>query len=227
MAVAVHTSCGGGDSDEFSPSPTPTPPPTPTPVQPGAPSITVGLSEVNVFGGAKVEQKDSTLLIGGEKTAWWTSPQSKIKTVYLTFNGSPFFFGNQLNEKGTLSLFVENHAGKSANRDITVKSDGIYGIADIGSMQVDQPKDLLAGLTFAPGVELQKVEIEQDGQRTEIADPHSYMPEYPGQCSLIFTVKVKSGSTAEVKAENLLIKPLEYTALAINNLQPKEILPIV
>lgn len=93
MTVAVLSSCGGGDSDEFSPTP------TPTPVVPGAPTITVAPGEVNVFGGAKVEQKDSTLLIGGEKTAWWTSPQSKVKTVYLTFNGSPFFFGNQISEK--------------------------------------------------------------------------------------------------------------------------------
>lgn len=84
-------------------------------------------------------------------------------------------------------------------------------------MQVDQPKDLLAGLTFAPGVELLKVEIEQDGQRTEIADPHSYMPEYPGQCSFIFTVKVKGGSTAEVKADNLTIKPLDYQEVVIKN----------
>ena len=68
-------------------------------VQPGAPTITVAMDEVNVFGGAKVEQKDSTLLIGGEKVAWWTSPRSKVANVFLTFNGETFFFGSSLNEK--------------------------------------------------------------------------------------------------------------------------------
>lgn len=112
---------------------------------------------------------------------------------------------------------MENQAGKSASRDITVSADGIYGIADIGSLQVDQPKDLLASLTFAPGVELQKVEIEQDGQRKEINDPQHFTPDYPGECSFVFTVKVKSGDTAEVKTENLTIKPLDYQEVVIKN----------
>lgn len=219
MAVAVLGSCGGGDSDESSPTP------TPTPVVPGAPTITIAPGEVNVFGGAKVEQKDSTLLIGGEKAAWWTSPRSKVTNVHLTFNGKAFFFDNLLSEEWTLTLFVENEAGKSASRDIMVKADGIYGIADIGPLQVDQPKDLLAGLTFAPGVKLQKVEIEQDGQRSEIADPHSYTPEYPGECSFIFTVKVKDDNTTEVRADNVTIKPLEYKAIEIENINPETLMP--
>lgn len=223
MAVAVLSSCGGGDSDESSPTPTP----TPTPVVPGAPTITIAPGEVNVFGGAKVEQKDSTLLIGGEKAAWWTSPRSKVTNVHLTFNGKAFFFDNLLSEEWTLTLFVENEAGKSASRDITVKADGIYGISDIGPLQVDQPKDLLAGLTFAPGIEMLKVEIEQDGQRIEINDPHSYTPEYPGECSFIFTVKVKDGNTTEVRADNVTIKPLEYKAMEITNINPETLMPKV
>jgi hypothetical protein len=120
---------------------------------------------------------------------------------------------------------VENEAGKSASRDITVKADGIYGIADIGPLQVDQPKDLLAGLTFAPGIEMLKVEIEQDGQRIEINDPHSYTPEYPGECSFIFTVKVKDDNTTEVRADNVTIKPLEYKAMEITNINPEDLMP--
>ena len=112
---------------------------------------------------------------------------------------------------------MENQAGKSASRDITVSADGIYGIANIGSLQVDQPKDLLAGLTFASGIELLKVEIEQDGLRTEINDPHSFTPEYPGECSFIFTVKVKDGNTMEVRADNVTIKPLDYQEVVIKN----------
>lgn len=93
MAVALLGSCGGSDNDDFPPTP------TLTPVVPGAPTITLAPSEVNVFGGAKVEQKDSSLFIGGEKVAWWTSPNSKVTNVHLTFNGKAFFFDNQLSEK--------------------------------------------------------------------------------------------------------------------------------
>ena len=106
-----------------------------------------------------------------------------------------------------------------------MKADGIYGIADIGPLQVDQPKDLLAGLTFAPGIEMLKVEIEQDGLRTEINDPHSFTPEYPGECSFIFTVKVKDDNTTEVRADNVTIKPLEYKAMEITNINPETLMP--
>ena len=85
MTVSVAAGCGGDDDNGGGKA-------APTPYY-SAPSIMVGQSEVTVFGGAKsVEQKDSTLLIGGEKVAWWTSPSSKVKTVSLTFNGIPFSF---------------------------------------------------------------------------------------------------------------------------------------
>lgn len=82
---------------------------------------------------------------------------------------------------------------------------------------MDQETNLLENLTFANGLELVKIEIEQDGHRTEIADPHSYTPEYPGQCTLIFTVKGKNGDTAEVKVDNLTIKPLDYKEVTVRN----------
>ena len=84
-------------------------------------------------------------------------------------------------------------------------------------MQVDKEVDLLAHITFAPGVELLKVETEQDGQRTEIADPHAFTPEYPGTLTLVFTVKSKSGSIAEVTVDNLTVKPLDYSEAKIND----------
>ena len=85
---------------------------------------------------------------------------------------------------------------------------------------------MLSYLTFATGVELTKTEILFEGQRTEIADPKRFTPEFPGACSLIFTIK-KDGTTSEVKAENLSIKPLEYKAVAMNAIKPVDILPIV
>ena len=94
--------------------------------------------------------------------------------------------------------------------------DPITGLSSLnGILQVDVEVNLLGGLTFAQGVELTKTEIEFDGQRTEIADPQHFTPEYPGTCSLFFSVK-KNGTIGEVKAENLTIKPLEnYTEVII------------
>ena len=92
----------------------------------------------------------------------------------------------------------------------------ITGLSSLnGILQVDVEVNLLGGLTFAQGVELTKTEIEFDGQRTEIADPQHFTPEYPGPCTLFFSVK-KNETTSEVKAENLTIKPLEnYTEVVI------------
>lgn len=94
-------------------------------------------------------------------------------------------------------------------------------------MQVDQEVNLLEGLSFAEGVTLVKLEIEMDGQQSVISDPSHFTPDLPGTCTLIFTVKTKNGKTSEIRAENLIIKPLSYTAVAINSINPVEILPII
>ena len=93
-------------------------------------------------------------------------------------------------------------------------------------MQVDVEVNLMAGITFASGVNLEKVEIEMDGTTTEIADPNRFVPQYPGICNIILTAK-KNGSTIQEKAENLTIKPLGYAAMGITNIKPVEILPII
>ncbi len=81
-------------------------------------------------------------------------------------------------------------------------------------------------MTFADGVSLDKVELEQDGKRTLIADPSHFVPQTPGACSIILTVR-KNGTAAEVKVENLTIKPLQYQSMSITNIKPVEILPII
>lgn len=108
-----------------------------------------------------------------------------------------------------------------------VNVDPISGLNNLRELlQVDKEVNLLSMLTFATGVELTKTEILFEGQRTEIADPKHFAPEYPGTCSLIFTIK-KDGTTSEVKAENLTIKALEYKAIALNTIKPSDILPIL
>ena len=80
----------------------------------------------------------------------------------------------------------------------------------VAILQVDQETDLLSGITLNNGAELTKTEIEKDGQRSEVADPHHFTPEYPGTCTIILSVKGSDGTTTEYKAENLTIKPLDY-----------------
>lgn len=89
------------------------------------------------------------------------------------------------------------------------------------SFQVDQETNLLSGITFGNGAELTKVEIEMDGQRSEVADPHHFTPDYPGTCTIILSVKSKDGTMTEYKAENLTIKPLDY---ADGTLEPVDII---
>lgn len=206
MAVVIPTSCGGGDDEA----------PKSQFVNAKAPTITVLVPEANVFGGAKVEQADSSLLIGGEKVAEWKAGSGKVKSLELSFNGTPISMGTVISEKGYLSLKITNEADRSANSTITLTDEVIIGLSALQELlQVDQEANLIENLTFVKGVELTKTEIEFEGQRTEIADPQHFTPEYPGSCTLFFSVK-KNGTIGEVKAENLTIKPLEnYTEVII------------
>ena len=76
-------------------------------------------------------------------------------------------------------------------------------------------------------MELVRTEIEIDGKRSTITDPSHYTPSYPGVCSIIFTVQWKNGETAEIKVDNLTIKPLDYKAAQLSNIKPVDILPII
>lgn len=103
----------------------------------------------------------------------------------------------------------------------------ISGLDNLKSFQVDVETDLLSGITFNNGAELTKTEFVFEGETSVIDDPKHFTPEYPGTCTIIFTVKSKDGTVKEYKAENLTIKPLEYKAMTVNNIQPVEILPII
>lgn len=210
MAVVIPAGCGGGDTDDYK-----------------APTITVLAAEANVFGGAKVEQTDSSLLIGGEKVAEWKAGSGKVKTVALKFKGQDITLGTILSEKGTLGLIVTNDADKSDSKSINVTDEVIAGLGSLKTiLQVDKEVNLTEGLTIAQGFELAKTEIEFEGQRTEIADPSHFTPEYPGTCSLFFSVK-KKDTVGEVKADYLTIRPLDYKAIEITDINPEDLMPKV
>lgn len=191
------------------------------------PDLTVTKPEVNVFGGVGVGITDSQLLIGGEEVASWSDKHTTKCKAELSFNGREVKSGDVLSEPGKLTLTITNDQGKSSTAVIILTNEAVIGEAKIGDMQVDEEIDLLAGITFAEGATLVKTEIDMDGQRTEITDAQHFTPEYPGTCSIIFTVKGKNGDMAEIKADNLTIKPLDYKAMEISNINPEEILPIV
>ena len=95
------------------------------------------------------------------------------------------------------------------------------------NLQVNTEADLLSGITLNNSAELTKTQIIFEGVTSVIDDPKHYTPAYPGLCSIIFTVKDKDGKFTDYQAENLTIKPLAYMAMAVNNIQPVEILPII
>lgn len=174
-----------------------------------------------------MEQADSLLLIGSDTVASWSVGSTKLKELSLTFNGTAVSLGTVLSEKGVLSLTVTNEAGKSSGKNIMLTDQAIMGLGYLQQLlQVDQEIDLLQELTLARGFELVKTEMEYEGQRTEIADPRHFTPQYPGPCSLFFTVN-RNGTENEVKAENLTIKPLKDKTMEVRNIKPVEILPII
>ena len=152
------------------------------------PDLTVVKPEVSVFGGAEVEINDSQLLIGGEVVASWSDKHTDQCKVSLSFGGKEVKSGDKLSMAGILTLTVTNNQEKSSQAEITLVNEAISGEATIDDMQVGMAIDLLAHITFVNGATLVKTEIEQDSQRTEIYDPHNYIPEFPGMCSFIFTV---------------------------------------
>ena len=184
-----------------------------TRVDSGAPDITLEITEYNVIAGVKASVQGSQLLFDEKVAASWKDDFSAECSVALLFKNTAgteaeVKDGATLSEAGILTLTVTDEAGNAASKDINLTAVAIYGLEALQqlSLQVDQETDLLAGLTVAEGLTLTKVEIEQDGIRTEIPAPYRYTPEFPGKCSIIFTMKDKNGKESEIKVDNLEIK---------------------
>lgn len=94
------------------------------------------------------------------------------------------------------------------------------------SIQVDQEVDIMKGITFADGIQLQQVAIEMDGKKTVLKAPYHFTFSNAGKCTIIITIKGSNGKTVE-EIITKTIAPLEYQAMAIKHLAPSDILPIV
>ena len=152
----------------------------PTPAKNTPPTIETQLTKLNVFAGVEVNITDNKLMIGGEVVASWTDERTEQCEVKLTLDGKEVKAGDMLAEAGTLTLTVTDAEEKSVTAEITLTDDSIYGMEALNSLnlQVDAEADLLNGISFAEGIELVKVEVENDGQRYEITEPYLYTPDY-------------------------------------------------
>ena len=221
---ALLLSCGGDDPLDNPSTPTPTEPVTPP--KKGYPTVTLFKTEVNVFGGAKLDIKANQLYIQDEQVASWTDESNTPCKVSVKLNGENVNSGDVLEKAGKLSISVTNEHNNTTTKETDLVVKGATENFTSLNIKVGEEVNLLDGITFVDGVTLVKTEMEVDDQRQTIADPTHFTPKRPGSAILIFTVQAKSGSNMELKYE-ITIKPMDYQAMDINHLQPKDILPVV
>ncbi|MBO6031472.1 MAG: hypothetical protein J6Q22_08365 [Prevotella sp.] len=194
-----------------------------------APAIEVKISKKNVVAGVKIKIEGNQLFFDDQVAATWTDDFTEICSALLSLDGQAVNSGEILLETGKLVIAVSDDFKNETKAEITLLAEAVYGLENLQgkTLQVDQEVNMLEGITFANGLTLQKVEIEQDGQRSEIANPEAFTPEVPEPISIIFTLARTDGSTIEVKVENLTVRGFQYQSISITDLKPVEILPII
>ena len=178
-----------------------------------APTITVLIQEKNVIVGVKVVIDGNQLLFDEQVAASWTDDFTETCTVQLSLDGQAVNSGDVLQEAGKLVIAVSDDFKNEATAEIVLTAEAIYGLEGLKnlSLKVDQEVNLLQGITYADGVNLDKVEIEAQGNRMVVQDPSHYVHETPGIIAIIITVKVGS-RVLEFRVENLEVKGLDYNA---------------
>ena len=199
-----------------------------------APTITLLIQEKNVIAGVKVLVKDNQLIFDQDIFATWTDDYSETFTVelYLFVDGcepESINPGDLITKAGVLKIHVSDEFQNKTIAEITLTAVAITGLENLQNLtfQVDQEVNLLQGLTIADGLTLSKVEVEQDGVRSEIPNPQAYIPEFPGIVNIILTLARLDGSTIEVKVDNLTVNALAYNKMTVTDIKPVDILPII
>ena len=200
-----------------------------------APEIQVKIAEKNVVAGVKVNVEGDQLFFDDQVAASWKDDYSETLTVNVQYfpenssTGKAIESGETLFDAGKLQIAVQDDAKNKSTAEIKLTSVAITGLESLmgKELTVDVPVNLLEGLTIAEGLTLQKVEIEQDGQRSEIANPKAFSPQIPGTIGIVLTLARTDGSTIEVKVDNLTVKGIQYQTMKITDLKPVEILPII
>ena len=233
--LSFLVACGGDEPIDPTP-PTPATPDDPNPPTPEkdttAPTITVSVGSVNVIASPIVTVSGDELKIGETAVASWKDDKSTTCTVVITFTptggtANTINSGDKVSEEGQLQLKVADEAGNSSTGGIALTATAVFGLENLAGLllQVDQEADLLTGLTIADGLTLQKVEVVQDGARTQVDNPNAYTPEYPGRIDIILTLTRADGSTIEVKGNDLTVKGLDYHPVSLIDIKPVDVFP--
>lgn len=188
-----------------------------------APTIEIKIAEKNVIAGVTASVQDNQLLFNEAVAATWTDDYTESCEIGLSLTSAEsaevkaIASGDILSEAGTLKLTVTDEFGNSATAEIKLTAVAVYGLENLQNKQlwVDQEVNLLEGVSIAEGLTLAKVEAEQDGVRTEVVNPHAFVPEYPGSVDIILTLSKPDGNTLTVNTGNLTVKPLEYTVIVL------------
>lgn len=100
------------------------------------------------------------------------------------------------------------------------------------NMQVEEEVDLFQWMTVPNWIQISKVEVEINWQRTEIKENNGhylYTPSQPWICYIYVTEKWEFGNTYVEKSKNpLTIKDAEYPefqSITINNINPVDVFP--
>ena len=188
-----------------------------------APTINLEISEKNVIAGVTASVQNNQLLFNEAVAATWTDDYTESCGIGLSLTSAEsaevkaIASGDILSEAGTLKLTVSDEFGNSATAEIKLTAVAVYGLENLQNkqLQVDQEVNLMEGVTIAEGLTLAKIEVEQDGIRTEMAPPEAYTPEYPGTVTFVLTIAKPDGNTLTVTSGELTVKPLEYVAIVL------------
>lgn len=185
--------------------------------------------------GVKVKVDGSQLFLDDQVAATWKDDYSESLTVDVqhipenSSTGKAIESGETLFDAGILQITVQDDAKNKSTAEIKLTSVAITGLESLmgKELTVDVPVNLLEGLTIAEGLTLQKVEVEQDGVRSEITNPEAYSPQIPGTIGIVLTLARTDGSTIEVKVENLSVQGIQYQSVSITDIKPADIVPII
>ena len=164
------------------------------------------------------------LLFNNEIAATWTDDYTENCNAEMSLTSAEsaearaIASGDILNDAGILKLTVTDESANSATAEINLTAVAVYGLENLQNkqLQVNQVVNLLEGITFAEGLTLAKVEMEQDGIRSEVVNPNAFVPEYPGTVNIILTLSKSDGRTFEVRVDRLIVNPLDYQAPSLS-----------
>lgn len=178
-------------------------------------SVTLNKTELTL-----VEGEEETLVAtvkpdnATDKSITWESSEAKVASVNNEGKVSAI-------AEGSATITVKSGAVSATCKvQVNAKQMEIMGVESLKSMtfRVDEPVDLVQGITITRGGTITRILVKEDGKETQL-DGHVYVSEFPVEnLSFTFTAETPDGKqTASATVEGLTVLPLEY-----RQLQPAE-----